>query len=49
MIGDMATDALGRGVGDYLMFIGMIATVLAFYEYITDSGLGWWKTSFSGD
>ena len=34
MIGDMATDALGRGVGDYLMFIGMIATILAFMNIL---------------
>ena len=34
MIGDMATDALDRGVGDYLMFVGMIATILAFMNIL---------------
>ncbi|MGM0439204.1 MAG: M50 family metallopeptidase [Patescibacteria group bacterium] len=34
MIGDMATDALDRGAGDYLMFVGMIATVLAFMNIL---------------
>ncbi len=34
MIGDMATDALDSGVGDYLMFVGMIATVLAFMNIL---------------
>ena len=34
MIGDMATDALDRGVGDYLMFVGIIATILAFMNIL---------------
>ncbi len=34
MIGDMATDALDRGLGDYLMFVGIIATILAFMNIL---------------
>lgn len=34
MIGGMATDALGRGAGEYLMFVGIIATILAFMNIL---------------
>ncbi len=34
MIGSMATDALDRGAGDYLMFVGIIATILAFMNVL---------------
>ncbi len=34
MIGGMATDALERGLADYLMFVGMIATILAFMNIL---------------
>lgn len=34
MIGDMAIDALNRNLGDYLMFVGIIATVLAFMNIL---------------
>lgn len=34
MIGSMATDALGRGAADYLMFVGIIASILAFMNIL---------------
>lgn len=34
MIGSMATDALGRGIADYLMFVGVIASILAFMNIL---------------
>ena len=48
MIGDMATEALDRGVGDYLMFVGMIATILAFMNILPIPALDGGRLMFLG-
>ena len=48
MIGDMATDALDRGIGDYLMFVGMIATILAFMNILPIPALDGGRLLFLG-
>ncbi len=48
MIGDMATDALDRGVGDYLYFVGIIATILAFMNILPIPALDGGRLLFLG-
>ncbi len=48
MIGDMAVDALDRGMGDYLMFVGIIATILAFMNILPIPALDGGRLLFLG-